>query len=743
MPQGYTNGPAVAQRTADHIGGNDVPHNFVPFIDDYGAKGPSSHYDHETLPGTTIRRWVYEFAITIERLLYRLEHAHLVVSGAKMVVITDEIEITGVRVGFEGKRADPAKIDKLQAWENPCRSQSSLRGFLGIANFVRSFIPDFAIIDAPLRQLVGKRWKWTDAASAAMDQLKAAAAGHHFLGVLDYTSDDDIVLSVDSSQIAVGFVLWQDRPSGRVVILYDSIAMTETEQRYSQPKLELCGVYKAIRKMRYHLLGVRFILEVDAISLKQMLNRPDLSNPAMARWVAHLKQYDFSVRHIPGRLHIIPDGLSRTNFHNSTPADDEPSEGHLSASHILSIRSAPHSVPSSPAPDLPFYANQYSARFRLLGFWLASGGTHSSLRSLPRHERRWIRSQLAFFFLQDGRLFRRNGDGLPQLVLDDPAARLQALTYAHEHLGHRGRDAMAALLLSRVWWDSLRGDCLTHARSCATCQLRSRSSEVETQRFAPIPRLFETFALDIVDIGANTGPRRYLVLARDLLTGWVEGRALPNKLASSVAKFIEDDILSRYGPVIRQILTDNGPENSADTTALLVRLGIRHARITPNHPQGNAIVERGHAPVVEGLLKASFDDRLRTFTYLPYILWADRITTRRTTGSSPFELVFGYTPLLPIDYDLNTFPMLAWDQVRTTGDLLASRARQLRQRDDDLERAAVLLRYARSLGRQYLDDTQAHKLRDPLSPNTMVLVRSIATFPGKSVDRWQGPYLIH
>ncbi|KAE8216759.1 hypothetical protein CF326_g9667, partial [Tilletia indica] len=160
MPQGYTNGPAVAQRTADHIGGNDVPHNFVPFIDDYGAKGPSSHYDHETLPGTAVRRWVYEFAITIERLLYRLEHAHLVVSGAKMVVITDEIEITGVRVGFEGKRADPAKIDKLQAWENPCRSQSSLRGFLGIANCVRSFIPDFAIIDAPLRQLVGKRWKW-------------------------------------------------------------------------------------------------------------------------------------------------------------------------------------------------------------------------------------------------------------------------------------------------------------------------------------------------------------------------------------------------------------------------------------------------------------------------------------------------------------------------------------------------------------------------------------------------------
>ncbi|KAE8221274.1 hypothetical protein CF319_g5338 [Tilletia indica] len=749
MPQGYTNGPAVSQRIANHVGDKDVPENVVPFIDDYGIKGPRSNYDEEPMPGTTIRRWVYEHAVLVERTLYRLDHAHLVVSGPKMVVITDELDITGVTVSFHGKRADPAKIDKLQAWENPCRSQSSLRGFLGIANFVRPFIPNFAIIDAPLRRLVGKTWRWTKEASEAMDRLKAAAKGNHFLGVLDYTSTDDIVLSVDSSQIAVGFVLWQDRPepAGRTVILYDSIAMTDTEQRYSQPKLELCGVYKAVRKLRYHLIGARFILEIDAMSLRQMLNRPDISNPAMARWVAHLKQYDFTVRHIPGRLHMIPDGLSRTNFNNATPAEDDPSDHHISASHMLATVPSPDTT-SIPATNtttvstIPFDADKYQRRFRLIGLWLSTGGTDASLAQISRPERRWVRSQIGSFFLDHGRLFRRNGDGLPQLVIDNPQEQLQALTYAHEHRGHRGRDAMASLLLARVWWETLRGDCLRHARSCSVCQLRSREGEVEAQRFAPIPRLFESFALDIVDLGANTGPRRYLVLARCLLSGWVEGRALPNKLASSVAKFIEDDILSRYGPVVRQILTDNGPENSAETAALLARLGIRHARITPNHPQGNSIVERGHAPVVEGLLKASFDDRARTFTYLPYILWADRITTRRTTGSSPFELVFGYLPLLPIDYDLGTFPMLDWSRVHTTGDLLASRARQLRQRQDDLERAAVLLRYARSRGREYLDSSQAHKIRGPLAPKTMVLVRSIATFLGKSVDRWQGPYFV-
>ncbi|KAE8237508.1 hypothetical protein A4X13_0g8760 [Tilletia indica] len=517
--------------------------------------------------------------------------------------------------------------------------------------------------------------------------------------------------------------------------------MTEVEQRYSQPKLELCGVYKAIRKMRYHLIGVRFILEVDALSLKQMINSPDVTNAAMIRWIAHLKDYDFTIRHIAGKKHIIPDGLSRAHFHNAEEAEPWPDSKHIrSNNHQVGVHTATSSAPPTSNQPRPF--PKYSGRFLNLALWLSSGGTDPFLTKLSRPERKWLRGQLHKFFVDAGRLFRRNGEGTPQLVLDDPEEQHRALIYAHEHLSHRGRDAMTAFLLERVWWESIRGDCLKHARSCAPCQLRSRQQEGEALRAAPIPRLFETFALDIVDLGSNTGLRRYLVLARDLLTGWIEGRALPNKLASSVAKFIEDDILARYGPMVRQILTDNGPENQGETEALLQRLGLRHAKITPNHPQGNAVVERGHAPIVEGLLKAAFDDRSRTFLYLPQVLLADRITARRSTGQSPFELVYGYQPLLPIDHDLNTFQIVDWDRIHTRSDLLAARARQLRRRDDDLANAAVLLRHARTQGRDYSDQANANKLRDPLDPDTMVLLRSTATFLGKSENRWQGPYLV-
>ncbi|KAE8235092.1 hypothetical protein A4X13_0g9615, partial [Tilletia indica] len=358
----------------------------------------------------------------------------------------------------------------------------------------------------------------------SIDALKAASLTYPFLGVLDYGSGDEIVLSVDSSRIAVGFVLSQERAAGRVIILYDSIAFADVETRYSQPKLELCGVYKAVRKIRYHLIGTRFTLEVDAASLRQMINQPDVSNAAMLRWIAHLRLYDFDIRHVPGKSHVIPDGLSRTDFENAEEAEEWPDEPSTPGVHPLAVNTHeidPANIPLPPSPPLkgtdppssgeetelgpaalstkvdplPFAENKYHGRWKVLGHYLARGGTHPSFKILPRDERRWILSQLRSFFLFDRRIWRRNPDGLPLLVIDDDTDKMTLLASVH-NLGHRGRDAMAGILLQRVWWEKLRADCHNFARRCQACQLRAPDKEVEAQRSAPIPGLFNDFAID-------------------------------------------------------------------------------------------------------------------------------------------------------------------------------------------------------------------------------------------------------
>ena len=85
-------------------------------------------------------------------------------------------------------------------------------------------------------------------------------------------------MSIDSSNVAVGFVLSQEDENGRRrPARYGSLPFNDREARYSQPKLELYGCFRALRHWRLYLVGVRkLVLEVDAKYIKDMLNNPDL-----------------------------------------------------------------------------------------------------------------------------------------------------------------------------------------------------------------------------------------------------------------------------------------------------------------------------------------------------------------------------------------------------------------------------------------------------------------------------------
>ncbi|KAH7917219.1 hypothetical protein BV22DRAFT_988547, partial [Leucogyrophana mollusca] len=89
--------------------------------------------------------------------------------------------------------------------------------------------------------------------------------------------------------------------------------MNEVEARYSQPKLELYGLYRALRHFRVHIIGVQNLcIEVDAKYIKGMLNEPDLQpNAAINRWIQGILMFDFTLIHVPATRFKGPDGLSR------------------------------------------------------------------------------------------------------------------------------------------------------------------------------------------------------------------------------------------------------------------------------------------------------------------------------------------------------------------------------------------------------------------------------------------------
>jgi hypothetical protein len=132
---------------------------------------------------------------------------------------------------------------------------------------------------------------------------------------IDYTSSAPVILAVDTSYIAVGFHLCQcdiTTPSRRYYNRFCSIMLNDRESKYSQPKLEIYGLYCALRALRLYLIGVRnLVVEVDTRYIKGMLSNPDISPSAsINRWIVTILTFHFDLVHVPG-THHGPDGLSR------------------------------------------------------------------------------------------------------------------------------------------------------------------------------------------------------------------------------------------------------------------------------------------------------------------------------------------------------------------------------------------------------------------------------------------------
>ena len=83
---------------------------------------------------------------------------------------------------------------------------------------------------------------------------------------IDYDFSNPVILAVDSSYMGVGIILSQvDKDSKMHPAHYGSIPFNNREANYSQPKLELYGLFHALRVFRQYLYGAKNLqVEVDA-----------------------------------------------------------------------------------------------------------------------------------------------------------------------------------------------------------------------------------------------------------------------------------------------------------------------------------------------------------------------------------------------------------------------------------------------------------------------------------------------
>jgi hypothetical protein len=314
----------------------EIPNVAWPFIDNISIKGPVTRYEinedkYKTTPDNSkIRHFVWEHLNDIHRILHQLCCAGATVLAKKLHIAVPEVVILGHKCNYDGRILDNSKIAKICDWP-PCETLSNIRAFLGIAGYMRIWIKNYSSIAHPLVDLTHKDaiFKWQEEHKDTMETLKTAIIQSPTLISIDYATDQAVYLSVDSSVRSVGWILAQDcsdgccRPSH-----FSSISWSNRESRYSQAKLELYGLFRALCAQCLHLISVHnLVVEVDASYIKGMLSNPDIQpNATINRWIAEILLFDLKIVHVLADKHRGPNGLSRREPVPGEEEDDNPED---------------------------------------------------------------------------------------------------------------------------------------------------------------------------------------------------------------------------------------------------------------------------------------------------------------------------------------------------------------------------------------------------------------------------------
>jgi transposase InsO family protein len=134
------------------------------------------------------------------------------------------------------------------------------------------------------------------------------------------------------------------------------------------------------------------------------------------------------------------------------------------------------------------------------------------------------------------------------------------------------------------------------------------------------------------------------------LTRWAEAREVKDCSPTTVAHFIFDDIITRFGcPNI--LMSDQGTHFINKTVeALTEEVAVHHQKSTPYHPQENGTVEAFNNILETTLTKICSVNNDDWDLRVPTVLWAYIITCKKLIMQTPFKLVYGLEFVVPMDH---------------------------------------------------------------------------------------------
>jgi len=143
------------------------------------------------------------------------------------------------------------------------KSVKDVQKFLGLANYYRRFVKDFAKIAKPLHEMMRKenKWSWGERQQKAFEELKERFTTEPVLVTPDL--DKEMRVEADASDFAMGGVLsMKCRDERWRPVVYISKSLNEAKRNYEIHDKEMLAIILCLEAWRHFLEGAKDWFEI-------------------------------------------------------------------------------------------------------------------------------------------------------------------------------------------------------------------------------------------------------------------------------------------------------------------------------------------------------------------------------------------------------------------------------------------------------------------------------------------------
>nr|GEV56882.1 reverse transcriptase domain-containing protein [Tanacetum cinerariifolium] len=283
--------------------------------------------------------------------------------------------------------------------------------------------------------------------------------------------------------------------------------------------------------------------------------------------------------------------------------------------------------------------------------------------------------------------------------------------------GHHGANLTAKKVFDfGFYWPTNYQDAHDLVTRCDTCQRQGKISQCDEmpQNAIQVCETFDVWGIDFMGPFLSSIGNKYILVAVDYLSKWVEAKALPTNDARVVVKFLKS-LFTRSGTP-RAIISDRGTHFCNDQFAkVMLRYGVTHRLSTAYHPQTSGKVE--------------FDDAL----------WAFRTAFKTPIGCTPYKLVYGKACHLPIELEHKAYWALKHCNfdLKTVGNHQKVKLNELNELHDQAYENSLIYKEKTNKIHDFKIKNRVYNVGDRVLFNCRLKI-----FLGKLKTHWTGPFTV-